>query len=296
MKTRISAVVASVAALAATVMTAAPAYANPDWGWEDDEIVGAQPGGGGGNSGGGNSTPIFTAPGPWTQTVYVPYCPTNTVFPVGDGTEYQMTDALCTNWQFNCPEGEGRYWVFTRQREADGSVLPENRGFSNSGNVCRGANDPAPEDGPAQITIGDIIDRARAVAPEPVIGSEPGNHTYVNVPTNFYTDATDQQRSVDVLGFTIGLTFTPTDTTWDFGDGGSGSGVGVQGASVGDPGAVEHIYRRSGSHVITMSTSWQVSATLPNGESIQMPGVLTTSSAPLGLSVGEIQSIVTALN
>lgn len=297
MKTRISSAVGTaIAVAAATLLAISPAYANPDWSWDDDDIVGEQPGGGDGGFGGGPSTPIYTAPGPWTQTVYVPYCPTNTVFPVGEGTDYEMTDALCTNWQWNCPEGEGRYWIYTRQREADGSVLPENRGFSQSGSVCRGPNDPAPDDGPVQITIGDIADRARAVAPEPLIGSEPGSRTYVNLPTNFYTDATDQQRAVDVLGFSITLTFTPEDVSWDFGDGGSATGAGVQGASVGDAGAVEHLYRRAGSHTVTMSTGWSVVATLPSGQNLTMPGLLTTSSAPLNLSVGEIQSIVTAIS
>lgn len=284
--------VAAVALAAVLIGSAGPAFAG--WDWDDDDLVGTDPGdtivepGGGG----GTDRPIFTDPEPYPEYVYVPYCPSNGITITDPETgDYQISDDLCTGFSAQCPDGENRYWVFVRMRNPDGSFV-DGPQFDRSGVTCRGPNDPPPANAPVQITIADIVDSARAVAPGAEITTEPGTRSYVNFPTNMYVDDADQQVNVDVLGFDIPLNFSVEDVTWNFGDGASATGAGVADAEVGQEGAVEHAYRRSGSYAIGVTIDYTVTATLPNGETLQMPGTISGSGGPYRLGVGELQSIV----
>ena len=285
----------AVAAVTTVFLAAGPAMAGADWDWDDDDLVGVDPGGSVDDpvSGGpGSEGPVFVDPEPYPEYVYVPYCPSNGITITDPETgEYQMDDALCTGFSTMCPEDERRYWIYVRYRDPDGG-FPDGPQFSNEGVTCRGADDPPPENAPRQITIDDIIDSARAVAPGVEIATEPGARSYVNFPTNMYVDDADQQVNVDVLGFDIPLSFSAEDVTWNFGDGASATGAGVADAEVGQEGAVEHAYRRSGSYAIGVTVDYTVTATLPNGETLQMPGTISGSGGPYQLGVGELQSIV----
>ena len=84
----------------------------------------------------------------------------------------------------------------------------------------------------------------------------------MNIPNNYWTESPTVHDSVTVLGRTIPLVWTPTGTTWDFGDGASATGDGVEGADVGAPGAIEHSYARQGSYDISTSTTYNLSFVL----------------------------------
>ena len=99
-----------------------------------------------------------------------------------------------------------------------------------------------------------VTDAARVTAPTSPPHVEPGNRSYVNIPNNYWTDAPTVRTSVTVLGRRIPLTWAPTSTTWNFGDGGSATGNGVEDAAIGAPGAVEHAYERQGSYDISTTT------------------------------------------
>ena len=87
--------------------------------------------------------------------------------------------------------------------------------------------------------------------------------SYVNIPNNYWTESPTVNDSVTVVGQTIPLVWTPTGTTWNFGDGASATGDGVQGADVGAPGAIEHSYARQGSYDISTTTTYNLSFVLP---------------------------------
>ena len=74
--------------------------------------------------------------------------------------------------------------------------------------------------------------------------------------------------------------WTPTSTTWDFGDGGSATGDGVKGADVGAAGAIEHSYARQGSYDITTTTTYDLTFVLP-GQGAQTIS-LTATAEPAG--------------
>ena len=95
-----------------------------------------------------------------------------------------------------------------------------------------------------------VTDAAQVVAPTSTPHVEPGTRSYVNIPNNYWTEAPTVRTSVTVLGQAIPLTWTPTGTTWDFGDGAGATGNGIAGAAPGAAGAVEHAYLRQGSYAI----------------------------------------------
>ncbi|GAA3546327.1 hypothetical protein AFL01nite_30210 [Aeromicrobium flavum] len=245
-------------------------------------------------TGGIGGTRIFV-PGPWTQRVLVPYCPANLVRATGRGMrEYEMDDDMCMGAVSTCPDPEDRrWWVFERPMNAD-NVATED-GFSRGGVVCRGAADPS-EAEPPTITVEQIMDQARARAPRPTFVIEPAAKSYVNVPTNFAAQVAPATVNVELLGFTIPVEFTPGDATWRFGDGGSDTGVGVRNASVGQSGAVEHVYARSGDYDVSVTVGYDVRIIVPTGDPITLPTPISRAAAPQSLTVGEVQSVVTGVD
>ena len=94
-----------------------------------------------------------------------------------------------------------------------------------------------------------------------------------------------------MLGQVIPLVWTPTSTTWDFGDGGSATGDGVKGADVGAADAIEHSYARQGSYEISTTTTYDLTFMLP-GQGAQTISLTATPSDPVTLPVREIQTLV----
>jgi hypothetical protein len=144
---------------------------------------------------------------------------------------------------------------------------------------------------PPVITTQMVTDAARVTAPTAPPHVEPGNRSYVHIPNNYWTDALTVRNAVIVLGQSIPLTWTPTGTSWDFGDGASAAGNGVEGAALGAPGAIEHAYAGQGSYDITTSTTYNLSFVLP-GQGAQTIALTSPPSAPVTLPVGEIQTRV----
>lgn len=277
------------------------AYADPTWDGENTDggtDVGGTDGGSngnpgtGGNNGGGGAIRV---PVPWTQKVFVPYCSDNSVRATGRGVgDYETVgDVLCTGFG-SCPaDDEYRYRVFERSMGPDNLATEDN--FRSAGVVCRGRDEPN-ESEPPTITTEDIIERARALAPTPTFVIEPADRSYVNIPTNFAAEAEAARVTVELLGYSIPVEFTPGDVTWSFGDGSSGSGVGVRNASVGQSGAVEHAYARSGEFSVSVTVGYTARIFVPNGPPIDMPTPIDRTSAPQALEVGEIQSVVTEVD
>jgi hypothetical protein len=144
---------------------------------------------------------------------------------------------------------------------------------------------------PPQITTAMVTEAARVTAPTNAPHVEPGTVSYVNIPNNYWTETATVNDAVTILGVTIPLRWTPTSTTWNFGDGGTGAGDGIQGADVGAPGAIEHAYSRQGSYDITTTTTYNLSFVLP-GQGAQTIQLTAPPSPPATLPVQEIQTLV----
>jgi len=155
------------------------------------------------------------------------------------------------------------------------------------------AEEQQPGQPPAQpqVTTEMVTDAARVTAPVSPPHVEPGTVSYVNIPNNFWTESPTVNDSVTVLGRTIPIVWTPTGTSWDFGDGAGATGNGVEGADVGAPGAIEHSYARQGSYDISTSTTYNLSFVLP-GQGPQTISLTAPPSPPVTLTVREIQTLV----
>jgi len=160
---------------------------------------------------------------------------------------------------------------------------------------CAPTDDPEPGDPPARprVTTEMVVQAASVTAPTNPPHVEPGNVSYVNIPNNYWTESPTVRDSITLLGQTIPLVWTPTGTTWDFGDGGSATGDGIEGAEVGAPGAIEHSYSRQGSYDISTSTTYNLTFVLP-GQGAQTVALTSPPSPPVTLPVREIQTVVDA--
>jgi len=152
--------------------------------------------------------------------------------------------------------------------------------------------DPADPTAPVApvITTQMVSEAAKVTAPVNPPHVEPGTVSYVHVPNNYWADAPTVNDSVTLLGVTIPLRWTPTGTTWSFGDGATASGNGVEGADVGAAGAVEHAYGRQGGYAISTTTTYDLTFVLPGGGS-QTIQLAAPPSPPVTLPIREIQSL-----
>ena len=155
------------------------------------------------------------------------------------------------------------------------------------------AAEPEPGRPPArpQVTTEMVVEAARVTAPANPPHVEPGTVSYVNIPNNSWTESPTVRDSVTVVGQTVPLVWTPTGTSWDFGDGAGATGDGVEGADVGAPGAIEHSYARQGSYDISTSTTYNLSFVVP-GQGAQTISLTAPPSPPVTLPVREIQTLV----
>ena len=230
----------------------------------------------------GNGPYVPTGPPPPAyEHYYTPSCMVN-------GPPPGNSDALCTGAVTICDSRGQPSDIYMRHYRRQ--VAPTLGTWEFVGSECRGADDPVAEE--PQVTEEMVLDQAYAAAPRPTAAVQPGARSYVNLPNNYWADAPDETTTVNVLGNPIAITFTVTDVTWDFGDGSSASGEGVEDAEVGAPGAVEHAYSRQGSYEITATSTVGVQFTLPDGQAVNLPGAFQFSSDPVTLPVGEIQTRV----
>jgi hypothetical protein len=255
-----------------------PTYSG-DMGDDGVGITGEDPGGtsGGDDGSEGTSDVGYVPTGPTYEYRQVPNCLVNA--PEGGA------DAMC-GAATNCPDqGDINYRIYRRIEGSDEM-------WDMTGTQCLGPDESAAPPEP-QVTEADVVDAAEAAAPDSEVHVEPATESYVNVPNNVYADSDAQTVTVEVLGQAIAVEFAPQRYAWEFGDGGTATGAGVEGADVGAAGAVEHRYRRGGDYGITLTRTFTVSFTLPSGEAVTIPGEISSTSDPYPLSIGEVQSVVT---
>lgn len=112
----------------------------------------------------------------------------------------------------------------------------------------------------------------------------PDGQTLINFDTNFFTDnTTPTTRTVTLLGQQVEIEATPSEYTWDFGDGAS--------ESTSSPGAaypdldVTHEYASEGRVSPSVATTYQGRYRINGGGWQQIPGTLTLQGDPEALRV-----------
>jgi hypothetical protein len=228
-----------------------------------------------GGSSGGPADPVSGNPAPeYPKTIVTPACS------VDGGAAGVPLQQMYYCPQPPCPD---KTW----NRFARWVQAAEGATATFEGTFCADPNAaPVPVITPQMVT-----DAAQQVAPKPVAQVQPGNRSYVNIPNNYFTDSAETTVPVTVLGQQIAVTFVPEGDTWDFGDGGSATGSGIQDAAVGQPGAVEHSYAGTGSYAIHVSRTYTVRFTIPGGP-VTVDNAFTVPGPDTVLPIGEIQTRV----
>lgn len=291
-----------VAGLAVVAIPPQPAWAGEcaKWGMVD---VDPSPGGvsmerrcieweDGGNTGDDDTDnpqfPVET--GPVKQYYRTPACSANGP-PPGD------PNALCRAAVNSpmCADDEIRMRVFSRSvnRQTGEPVAGAAGNWHSEGTECSGPDDPPGGVEPPRITVEMVMGFAATHAPTAEVHMEPNGESWVNITNNFYIATDPISDTLTVLGIAIPVTYTPVSHTWNFGDEATASGAGIDNASVGQPGSVEHAYDREGDYNVTVTTDWSVTFTLPGQGQVTPPGTISSTSAAYPVTIGEIQSVVT---
>jgi len=147
----------------------------------------------------------------WTEKHYVPTCTGNN--PADNG--------LCNTAVETCPDGEVRFWVFTREVTiATGDRSEWQRA---QGTICLAPDDA---DIDPAVAIPAMIQRdfQRVVVVKGVAEMSPRPDTLVNIPTVFSTRTpAEYEIPLTLLGQSVVITAKAERYTWHFGDGKSES-------------------------------------------------------------------------
>ncbi len=107
---------------------------------------------------------------------------------------------------------------------------------------------------PKVVAAIDLADQISQLLPSHNIFVEPPDGVVAQLPTYFWTDTSSSFKQVSmILGVAVGVALRPT-FTWNFGDGGLLISD-HPGRALPDR-SIQHIYRRAGSYLLTLSIAW----------------------------------------
>ncbi|WP_432511928.1 PKD domain-containing protein [Kineococcus sp. SYSU DK001] len=197
----------------------------------------------------------------------VPACANNRP----DGPRF---DNYCGASNNTCPPGQTFTATWTQ-------VAGEAR-WTNEGARC---TSDAPAGEPVVIPAVTVADLRRVgLPPSPVHLQPDTGQALLNVPLVLRTTGGTVTRDTTVLGFPVTIRATPTDWTWDLGD---GAGIGP----TSDPGrayphqTLTHTYTEPGDRTITLTTTWSGEYTIAGLPYRPIEGTATTTSPGVGVHV-----------
>jgi len=175
-----------------------------------------------------------------------------------------------------CGQDGLRYWLW----QHDGSTS------SNLGTVCVEDDGAAPAE---VLTPGRILEAFRRIpVPTSPIGVNPvGGRTLVNFDTILHTEAQPFTRTVRLLGRSVTFDITPSEFTWDTGQGTfttSEPGRAYQ-ASLPMSAYITHRYLEAGKVQLGLETTWTARWRVGNGPWRPVDGTVTTTSPSVPLDV-----------
>ena len=121
------------------------------------------------------------------------------------------------------------------------------------------------------------------------IGSQPGRHTLKGAETNIYSEASEQNFTVDVVGYKVDVRATPSEYHWDYGDGTSlitaVPGGPIPESRWGEKTVTSHVYRQTGDFNVNLTTVFTGEFSVDGGPYQPIVGNAPIPSAPRTLSV-----------
>jgi hypothetical protein len=185
-----------------------------------------------------------------------------------------------------CPEGEP---LALDVPCADGSARlePLFRRSVDGSDGWEVVDDGCPASSPDVVTLSvEEFRRLPLAASTPSIQPADGRNL-VGMPLIVFTDATPQDLATTVVGVPVTVRATPTQFSWDFGDGSPPLVTSDPGASYPDH-TVSHPFDRPGTYSVRLTTTWRGEFQVA-GSGVWQPvaGTATTASAPFTVTAEE---------
>lgn len=122
------------------------------------------------------------------------------------------------------------------------------------------------------------------------VSAQPSPHTLVGAETNVFASASEQQFDVTILGQKVHLTATPSQYTFNYGDGATlgpspTHGGPIPEAEWGSKTRTSHVYGNTGDFNVTVTTSFTGTYSVNNGPALPINGTGEFTSAPQTLQV-----------
>ena len=154
-----------------------------------------------------------------------------------------------------------------------------------------------------QVAPSDAYEELRRLVPHPSIGiAPPGGATLVNIETLFWvnTTATRSLGRVTLLGHRVELEATVDHVAWDFGDGSATTLTGPgRPYDPNDPCTTPicdeywgHIYRRSGTTIVTATTTWIGRYRIDGGDWTRIRTPVAGPPSVLDITVREARAVI----
>ncbi|WP_405474367.1 hypothetical protein [Paenarthrobacter ilicis] len=132
------------------------------------------------------------------------------------------------------------------------------------------------------------------------VQAQPFPHTLKGGPTNFYTTTGQQTFDLTILGQTVHLTATPTNHTYNYGDGTTLGPTPATGYPIAQPQwlttetPTSHTYAETGNYQATVTTTYTGTYSVNNGPPLPINGTLDLTTPPTTIHVWKTQRALVA--
>ncbi len=106
---------------------------------------------------------------------------------------------------------------------------------------------------------------------------QPSPHTLIRANTNFYVESQEQKFDLDLLGQDVKIVATPTEYTWNYGDGTtygptSSAGYALHATNLGEETSTSHPYQETGDYPVSVTVHFRGKYAVNGGAMIPIDG------------------------
>ncbi|WP_405473546.1 hypothetical protein [Paenarthrobacter ilicis] len=157
-----------------------------------------------------------------------------------------------------------------------------------------------PRDALADIAARILNDFRQLPISPGTVQAQPFPHTLKGGPTNFYTTTGQQTFDLTILGQTVHLTATPTNHTYNYGDGTTLGPTPATGYPIAQPQwlttetPTSHTYAETGNYQAAVTTTYSGTYSVNNGPPLPINGTLDLTTPPTTIHVWKTQRALVA--
>ncbi len=230
--------------------------------------------------------------GVWTQVpIGVPESPNGFRYEPACFDDQNSGDVQCLVQSDSCSAGpDGRLvWWYSGLRVVDPATWPR----YGSAPTCIYSEDPAAFEERLRAAVLSAFQES-PIAPGQ-LSVQPSPHTLIGAHTNVYVEAGEQVFEMNLLGQSIRIVASPTEYTFDYGDGTAYGPARVPGGPLpesrwGEQTATSHAYEATGDFPVTVTTFFSGEYSVNGGPMVPIDGRAQVTSPVQLLSVWRSES------